>query len=278
MRHVLDAFFPQRGPKGLRFWGRSLPLSPRLQELLLALDRPQGSDVEVLKHSLRRSVFRVRHAVPGLPSLIVKGFPLEKIESRVKYRKFGLAEFSHYQQAAERNVPAPACHGYFEITFLGLVKANGVIVEDLAGWRSLGQLLQAAAAPQRAILAKAIPLMSRLYETGANHVDISLNNLLESPDGTELRLIDWQYCSFVAPRQPSQLLLQASHFLNEAGVAAGSPDADWWLEQLRQATHCPIGPETFQRAAAALQARKKIAAPERLALMLDPATEQLLAR
>jgi Lipopolysaccharide kinase (Kdo/WaaP) family len=276
VREILDEYAVQRGPSGLRFWGK-LVLSARLQSLLVELNQPAGPDVEVLKFSTRRSVFRVRGVAPELPSLIVKGFPLAKIESRVKYRKYGLAEFCHYQQAASQSIPMPACYGYFEVRALGMVKANGVLIEDLAGCRSLGELIQAKTANKREVLARAIPLMKQLYESGVNHVDINLNNLLESRDGSLLRLIDWQYCSFVTPRQPAQLLLQAIHFLSTAGVETRSPDADDWLEQLLQATGCPLPAAAFLRAAASLQARHKITATERLGLTLDAATQALLA-
>jgi hypothetical protein len=277
VREILDQYAVQRGPRGLRFWGKNLELSARLQSLLIGLNQPAGPDVEVLKCSTRRSVLRVRGIAPELPSLIVKGFPLAKIESRVKYRKYGLAEFSHYQQAASQGVPMPACYGYFEVRALGMVKSNGVLIEDLAGCRSLGELIQAKPANKREILARAIPLMKRLYESGVNHVDINLNNLLESRDGHDLRLIDWQYCSFVTPRQPAQLLLQASHFLNTSGVEARSPDAEDWLAQLLRVSGCPLPAATFLRAAASLQARHKITATERLCLTLDAATQALLA-
>lgn len=251
-------------------------LSARLQSLLIALDQPGGPDVEVLKCSIRRSVFRVRNVGPGLPSLIVKGFPLAKIESRVKYRKYGLAEFSHYQQAASLGISMPACHGYFELRALGLVKANGVLIEDLAGWRSLADLALADPAKRREILAMAIPLLKQLHETGVNHIDTSPQNMLRSPDGAELRLIDWQYCSFVPPRRPAQLLLQAAHFLNYAGLPVESPAAREWLAELAAACRWPYPAEKFQLAVAALRSHGQISATSRLALSLDAAVVAVL--
>ena len=275
-RDILDQFAEQRGPGGLRFWGPSLVLPARLQSLLLALDQPGGPDVEVLKRSVRRSVFRVRNAAPEVPSLIVKGFPLAKIELRVKYRKYGLAEFNHYQQAASQGIPIPACHGYFEIRALGLVKANGVLIEDLAGWRSLADLAEADPARRREILAGAIPLLKQLHETGVNHIDASPQNMLRSPDGVELRLIDWQYCSFGSPRQPAQLLLQAAHFLNYAGLPAESPVAREWLPELAAACQWPHPVEVLRRAVSALRSSGHISATSRLALFLNAAAISVL--
>jgi len=238
--------------------------------MLLKLDQPAEAGVQVLKHSVRRSVFRVRNVTPELPSLVVKGFPLKKIELQVKYRKYGLAEFHHYQQAASRGIPVPACYGYFEVRFLGLVKANGVLLEDLADWRSLAELARDEPGKRLDILARAIPFIRKLYESGVNHVDVSLNNLLESKDGGQQRLIDWQYCSFTSPRRIAQLLLQASHYMNECGLLAGTDDGDSWLTTLHQSTGCPAPLDSFRRAVAALQAQKKITATERLSLALDP--------
>lgn len=275
-RSILESFPVRRCPGALYYWARSLVLPERVQSLLLKLEQPKGEGVEILKRSLRRSVFRIRNGVPELPSIVVKGFPLDKIESRVKYRKYGLTEFSNYQQVASLGVPAPTCHAYFEVRSFGLVKANGVIIEDLSGWRSLAELARENPVKLPEILAKAIPLIAQLYESGVNHVDLSMNNLLESAAGTEVRLIDWQYCSFVTPRQPSQLVLQAAHFLQEAGLAAANPISSEWLVKLREATVLRLPTDALIEAVAGLQARGRVAASERLALALDPSTQQLL--
>lgn len=276
-RSILETFPVQRCPGALRYWGSSLVLPKRVQSLLLKLDQPEGEGVEILKRSLRRSVFRIRNVAPELPSIVVKGFPLDKIESRVKYRKYGLTEFSNYQEVASRGVPAPACHVYFEVRSFGLVKANGVLIEDLFGWRSLAELARENPVKFPEILTRAIPLITRLYELGVNHVDLSMNNLLESAAGTEIRLIDWQYCSFVTPRQPSQLVLQAAHFLKEAGLAANDPISRDWLANLRQVAELSLPTNVLIEAVAGLQARGRLAASDRLALALDPSTQRLLA-
>ena len=89
-RDILNQFTAQRGTKGLCIWGPSFTLPTRVQLILLMLDQPGGPDVEVLKRSVRRSVLRVHDVTPELRSLIVKGFPLARIISRMKYRKFRL--------------------------------------------------------------------------------------------------------------------------------------------------------------------------------------------
>jgi hypothetical protein len=222
--------------------------------------------VEPLKQYTRRSVLRVRQAFPPGESVIVKGFPLKKLESRFKYRKYGLTEFINYQRAAERKIPAPACYGYFEVRSFGMVAANGVVVEDLAGWRSLAELAERESSKRVEVLSAAIPLLKMLYETGTNHVDASPQNILQSPDGAAVRLIDWQYCSFVPPRHDAQLALQAAYFLNYARLAADSPLAREWLNRLVSACASSIPGERLCSIVGALQAQGKISADDRLRL------------
>lgn len=267
VRECLDQLICQRAPGGLRWWPvGNIPLTQRAQEILRALDAPTGADVEPLKQYTRRSVLRVRKAFSPGESVIVKGFPLKKLESRFKYRKYGLTEFINYQRAAERKIPAPACHGYFEVRSLGMVTANGVVVEDLAGWRSLAELAQADPSRRVEVLSAAIPLLKLLYETGTNHVDASPQNILQSPEGDVVRLIDWQYCSFVVPRHDAQLALQAAHFLNYAQVAPGSPAAREWLERLVSACSPSTPGERLSSLVGALQAQGRISSDDRLHL------------
>lgn len=277
MREFLKPFTCQRAPGGLRWWPvETLPLEARAQEILRALNAPGGTDVQPLKQSPRRSVLRVRGAFPSMPSAIVKGFPLKKLESRFKYRKYGLTEFINYQHAAERHLPAPRCHGYFEVRSWGLVKANGVIIEDLAGWRSLAELAEADPARPLEILSAAIPLLKLLLDTGANHIDTSPQNILQSPDGQQVKLIDWQYCSFVEPRQTAQLVLQAAHFLNYANLKATTGVGQAWLEQLAAACQPPAQAAPIGAAVDALQHQGKLSGTDRLALRLNSTAAAIL--
>lgn len=277
MREFLEPLTVQRFSGGLGVWSvKPLEVPRRVQEILRSLARPAGSDVEVLKRSPRRSVLRVWPFSTRYLSLIVKGFPLAKIESRIKYKKYGLSEFIHHRAAQQRGLEVPDCHAYFEVRSLGMVAANGVLIEDLRGWSSLAELIQANPSRQAELIARTIPFFRKLYDAGVNHIDPGPQNFLLGPDKRELRLIDWQYCSLVAPRQLSQLLLQAAHFLHYANLPAQSPETRAWLEQLAKECDPALSPETLRRAVASLQARGKISATERLALKLDEQTAQIV--
>ena len=282
MRELLAAFSCTRLPSKLRVWSTGpFEVSVRAQTVLRHLQRPDTAGVDVLKQSARRAVLRIRDYSPQQTSLIVKGFPLPKLESRLKYKRYGLSEFVHYQEARRQQIPAPACYAYFEIRSWGLVTANGVLIEDLGQWRSLAQWLAAEPQRQSERLAQAIPVLCRLFETGVNHIDPSPQNMLLAPAGSEARLIDWQYCSIVAPRQPAQLLLQATHFLHYAKVPGDSPVGRHWVEQLWTAANPPAGAgslASFVAAVGSLQRRGRVSASERLALTLDANTARLLRR
>ncbi len=277
MRKFPEPFTEQRRAGGLRLWLASgFDVPPRVEKILGELARPSDPGVEILKSSNRRSVLRVKNFSPEIRSVVVKGFPLKKIESSFKHKKYGLAEFHNYREAAARGIPMPKCYGCFEVRSFFLVKANGVLIEDLMGFRNLDELARETPAQKLKVLLTAIPLLKLLFETGVNHIDPSPHNMMQSSSGAELRLIDWQYCSFVAPRQSAQLALHAAHFLNFAACEINSDDWNHWLNELQSVCGCKSPREKFQRAVAALQSRGKISGDERLALALDSETLGLL--
>jgi len=276
MKHP-EPFTEQRRAGGLRLWlSPGFDVPPRVEKILRELAAPSDPGVVILKSSSRRSVLRVKNFSPEIPSIVVKGFPLKKIESRLKWKKYGLAEFQNYQQAASRGIPVPKCFGCFEVRAFFLVNANGTLIEDLRGFRNLDELARENPGRRSTVLLAAVPLFKLLFETGVNHIDPSPHNMMQPPDGGGLRLLDWQYCSFVAPRQPAQLALHAAHFLNFARCEINSDDWSRWLGELHAACGCNSSRERFQQAVAVLQSRGKITGDERLQLRLDSISHELL--
>ena len=269
MREILNRFVKTSAPHGLTLWTDGQKFSARHYFILTHLMRPDPRLVEILKQSDRRSVLRIKALSPEYSSLIVKGFPLRKIESKWKYKKYGLAEFENYQQAAQRQIPAPKCHGYFEVRGFGLVRANGVILEDLDHHQSLARRAETNADKRMEIFLRAIPLLKLLFEKGVNHIDVSAQNLMERPEGSDLRLIDWQYCAFVPPRQTAQLLVHAAHFLKYANVPAASPEGRFWLETLLSESGGPMSQDQFVANVATLQNGPKLSSETRLKLDLQ---------
>ncbi len=258
----------RRGPVCL--WSNELVLGDRLTRLLAALYAPSGDGVDVLKESLRRCVLRVNNYSDDLSSFIIKGFPLKKFESRLKYHKYGLAEAYNYMRAQEFNLSIPKCYGYFEQSGLfGTVKANGALIEDLGGYATLDDQVQAFPEQRLPILNKAIPVMAQLFKTGVNHIDMSPHNLMESSDGDRVVLIDWQYCSFVAAEDVKQLVFQAAQFLRYTDLSEGGPGWSAWLWALYEACSPSIEWELFSQNVARVQSMKRASIKDRLSLTLD---------
>ena len=268
MREILNHFAKRSAPHGLTLWTDRLEFPERHHSILTRLSRPDSQAVDVLKQSERRSVLRVKSFSLEHPSIIVKGFPLQKIESKWKYQKYGLAEFENYQRARQCQIPTPDCFGYFEVRRFGLVSANGVIIEDLRDYQSLAQLVKQRPEKRLDILSQAVPMLTLLFKKGVNHIDATPQNLLLHPDGLNLRLIDWRSCAFVPPEQPAHLLLTAAHFLRYAELPAESADGRAWLTDLIAESAKDVEP--FIRKVAKIQHEPKLGSEMRLKLQLDP--------
>lgn len=260
----------QKQKKGaLSFWSNELELDGCLCDVLKNLNHLANSDLELLKQSTRRCVLRMSQFSVDHYSVVIKAFPLSKIEERIKYKKYGLAEANNYLRAEQYELPAPACYAYFEHHSLGLVKCNGVILEDLCDYITLDDLVQESPEQRLPILNKAIPVMAQLFKAGVNHIDMSPHNLMESSDGGRVVLIDWQYCSFVAAKNVKQLVYQAAQFLRYTDLSEGDSDWSAWLRALYEACPLSIEWELFSENVARVQSMKRASIKDRLSLTLD---------
>lgn len=250
-------------------WSDVIDLDRRLAGILGSLHAPDDDKVTSLKQDLRRCVLRVHQFRATLPTVIVKGFPLLKIESRLKYRRYGTAEARNYVQARQRQIPTPEYYGYFEFRSWGTVKANGVLIEDLDGYRTLHDLALENPEQSQQILAKAIPMIHRLYETGVNHIDTTAHNFMESPDGENHVVIDWQYASFTEPHNAAQLVLQAVQFLRYTEMTPESPEWTAWLTELFELCNPNMGWPKFSENVKILQSKKRASNQSRLSLSVD---------
>jgi len=263
---------PQRSGSVL-LWSDSLTITPRLTQLIESINHPdrlEALDCTPLKHALRRAVLRLDHYSATLPSIILKGFPLQKLESRLKYQRYGMAEVNNYREAQTLQLPTPECFGYFELRRWGTVAANGVFIEDLRGYSTLHDLAESnrdQPSERAKLFARAIPAIRQLFDAGANHIDTTAHNFMLSPDQTELKVIDWQYASFHPPKHPIQLILQATQFLRYTELTEEN-SSEWtdWLRNLYD-TCAPLCTwELFRNNVRDLQSKKRASNPSRLDL------------
>jgi tRNA A-37 threonylcarbamoyl transferase component Bud32 len=269
MRQIIDRHYKQQKKGSVRLWSNSLTLDLRLANILGSLHAPKDHNFEPLKQSLRRCVLRVHQFSKTRPTIIVKGFPLQKIESRLKYQRYGLAEVYNYMQAQKLGIPAPECYGYFEHRSWGTVKANGVLIEDLHGSQTLHDLANEKPGQRDQIMAKAIPIIQQLYEKGANHIDTTAHNIMESPDGQKLVVIDWQYASFTQPKNTQQLILQAVQFLRYTEMTPKTPEWTAWLTELFELCNPNMDWPKFSENVRILQSKKRANNKSRLSLSVD---------
>jgi len=269
MRQSIDQYGQKQTQGSVHLWADQLELDPRLANILGSLHAPKDHDFEPLKQSLRRCVLRVNKINETLGSLIVKGFPLQKIESRLKYERYGLAEASNYLQAHSLEIPIPACYGYFEQRSWGTVKANGVLIEDLQGYSTLHDLAEKSPDLKSQIHAKALPLINDLYSKGVNHIDTTAHNFMESPDDGKLVVIDWQYASFVTPKDVKQLILQAVQFLRYTEMKPSDDDWQTWLKELYDLSAPDMEWPRFSENVSLLQAEKRAPNKSRLTLTVE---------
>ncbi|MCP4680809.1 MAG: hypothetical protein GY864_00570 [Desulfobacterales bacterium] len=261
----------------LSIWSNDLVVPKKYIHLFNKLEAPNGSFIEILKQGTRRSVLRIKNFSEIHESMIVKGFPLNKIESRLKYRKYGLAEFINYHHAKEAGIPIPECHAYFEVRKFGLVEANGLLIEDLSEYVDLETAGIEFPEKRLELLKSGVLLLKTLFEKGVNHIDTTPQNILLSRDGKDMKLIDWQYVSFVQSRLPIQLILQARQFMRYGKLSIRNADGLEWLQALYDNCRPEIESHIFLEVMNKLEKLKKVSIDDRLNLRSNEDIMSLIA-
>lgn len=182
-------------------------LDPALRQHVLSIlpdpaKTTAGDGAQVLKSANQRLVLRLP-ASHAQPTLIAKMFPLRKVSSMLRYRKYAYREFLNGERARRRGINAPIPYSYFHTRWLGLVRGSGLITNDLTGYRDISQVSRETG-DFLAAATLAIPAIVAQYDNGIYHGDFRDANLMIGPgseDGCDYSIIDWQYASFVKPRQ-----------------------------------------------------------------------------
>ncbi len=222
------------------------------------------SNIKILKLDTRRCILLVD---TNQGPLVVKSFPFTRIKEKLKYKKYGLAEINNNAKARQLGIKTPEYYAYFESRRFGLVSINGCIMSFLTAHTSLEELCKNSADQ----LDLAIPVLTELFHTGVNHIDLSPANIFFTQDNTNYSIIDWQYCSFHTPNDPLQLAVQTAHFLR--GITADAP-LGWqsqWLDKLYIASNIDISKRRFMAAISTLQGTK-LSIKKRLELDFDRIT------
>lgn len=263
-RNKINNVFPNllkvKNGKELKFW-----YDPKFKfdkkkfvETLFYSHQPDELKLDVIKFIKRRSIFSTD---VNRKKIIIKSFPLIRINDKLRYKKYAIAELLNNKKASGLGVDTPVVIGYFEIRKNGFVDNCGVVMEFLVGFSPLIHLVRKC----NNIIFITIPLVVQLYEEGINHIDVSLNNIFFNEDQNIKAIIDWQYCSFIKPKNKLQLIVHAAYLLKHARIWPENKLWHLWLKQLHSKSGTEITYDSFSRNVLNLQ-KKRMTIKDRLRL------------
>jgi len=260
---LLSSFQPRSLTNNLTLWCNPKHINLATDHLIIeSIDQCSNNlmqpSTQILKTGTRRRIIRIdTHKGP----LVIKSFPFTKLKEKLKYKKYGPAEINNNMQARELGIHAPHYYAYFELKHFGLVSMNGCIMNFLDQHTSLEEIYRA----EKDGLHLAIPVLTKLFQKGVNHIDISPANIFFTEDKTDFSIIDWQYCSFHKPNDPLQLVVQSAHFLRGIKTGLSQDLQSEWLNQLYWSSNPGIPKHSFLTAVSTLQSNK-LSIKDRLAL------------
>lgn len=232
-----------------------MTLPPEVRETLAATlpdpartDAPTGT--EVLKSARQRLVLRMRVDLPDRDSVIAKLFPLKNPSSMLRYKKYAYREYLNTGRAQALGIPSPEPLAYVERRRFGLVIGSGLLLEDLTGHTDILRLASDIDGGYMASAMLAIPLFCKLFDTGVNHIDARDENLMipkAATDGGAIRLIDWQYARFVAPRADWLLEYLCAYFIRLAPALEQAGLRAVWARALHDASGSVTEWDRFRR-------------------------------
>ena len=200
--------------------------------------RKEFEKTHILKKARQRLVVRIE--AEDSP-IIFKLFPLQKITSRLRHKKFARREFLNYLKASELEILTPACFGLIEQRKFGLVYRSGIILNDISNASNALNMSQST--PYELAAEKCLPALSLLYNKGAHHLDAREENILLTEK--EWFIIDWQYAKFVSPREEWLLEHLAAFFIKKAPNPEQESLTGNWLKKLHASSDHHLDFELF---------------------------------
>lgn len=151
------------------------------------------------------------NSFPG-KKIIIKNFYLKGLK-RIVYSKYAIAEYNNLLTAQNLgiNTPSPImCYSSSKF----LPKQVAVLMEYIDDSTLLDTLIKQN---NSNIDDKTIELIAEmlvlLYSTGANHIDLSPDNIFFQKDTGKITIIDWQYANFVRPYSINQIIMQTAQLI-----------------------------------------------------------------
>lgn len=201
--------------------------------------------LNVFKHERRRFVASIDKTTSTGKRLVIKAFPLRSLLAQLRWRRYGYREFCNHREAISRGIPTPELYAYFQVrNRFGLTENCGVLIENLAEHKILREAVRNEAIDRWQCLADVARLVQICHIKGANHIDLSVDNIMVGPDG--LRVIDWQYATFFGSKRDRQIVMQTAYFLQTSPFRADSHEGCFFKKEVYARTRPLVSPEGFE--------------------------------
>lgn len=175
-----------------------------------------GPEVQMLKSTERKAVFRVQDPGEEGARYVAKLFCLEHLSRRLRYWRYGLDEVANLLQAEARGINTPKVYGYGHThDAFGLVRASIVILEDFHDLSLMSDLMSVMPESERVgLFMNTIPLFVSLYRANCNHIDLNGNAIMldSQSSNPELFLLDFHHAKFHNKPSVNVLMFEAGYF------------------------------------------------------------------
>ncbi len=179
------------------------------------ISRPERINAgDLLKQARRRLIFK--HQIENM-ELVVKAFPLDSIGKQLQHKKYAYTEVGNILHGQGLNIPSPQIFGFGYRKSYALTRWSALIMECVP-YPSMEQLLVGSRDMQLRyrLLERVYPMFELMYRTGCNHIDFKPGSV--HMDEMELRIVDFQYVSYMEKSQPLIMASQAGHFAWDVSV------------------------------------------------------------
>jgi len=205
---------------------------------------------KLLKQARQRFIYR-QPTTQGR-AVVFKLFPLRNVSSRLRHRKYAYREFVNTLHAEDVGVAVPSPLAFLEKRAFSLVNCSGLVLECLDGYSDLLSLYQAGLLDYKSVSEHAAGVILKLYALGVNHIDLRDENMMLNTETGDLRVIDWQYATFLPSRAPWLLEYLSAYFIHLAPENERDDLRSNWLPALHDRSGCAESFPTFQSRLAAL--------------------------
>jgi tRNA A-37 threonylcarbamoyl transferase component Bud32 len=192
--------------------------------------------IELLKKARRKEIFRLWHPDDQSKSFIIKIFYLRHLSHKLSFHIYALDEAANLIEVANRGVKTPDVFAYGQAYGrFGLVSAGIVVMEDLRGYSTIGDLLKTNSGEKRKeIFVRTIPLFQSLYWSNCNHIDVNNDSIMLSADksNTNVFLLDFQHAKFYKKPNLEILMFEAGYFARTCSKWIHLQDALEWVNEI----------------------------------------------